>query len=184
MCLAHEPRIPPTPASGRGCDHPRPRPRPRHDRLGADPRRGQPPVAPRQRPGEDQSPRPRCPSASPSSPATSKPCSPSTNPTAARSRKCSSTPTRSRRSKLGQARGVIIMLAARAGNPGRRICRPPGQEGRRRHRQCRKGAGPRDGPAPPPRRADRRPRRRRRARRGDHPRPPSGERRATQIRSG
>jgi hypothetical protein len=56
-----------------------------------------------------------------------------------------------------------------------------GQEGGGRHRQCRKGASPCDGRAAAARREDRRPRRRRRARRGDLPRPPSGQRAAASL---
>ena len=47
--------------------------------------------------------------------------------------------------KLGQARGVVLLAAARARARGRRICAAPGQEGGGRHRRRGEGAGPRDG---------------------------------------
>ena len=78
--------------------------------------------------------------------------------------------------KLGQARGVVLMFAARSGLDGRRICRAAGQESGGRQRQCGKGAGPRDGPAAAARSRHRRARRRRRAGRRNHPRASSGER--------
>ena len=83
--------------------------------------------------------------------------------------------------KLGQARGVVLMCAARAGHRGRRICRAAGQEGGGRHRRRREGAGPCDGRAAAARREDRRPRRRRRARGRDHPRASSGDARAAAL---
>ena len=85
--------------AGEAClKHPRPRPRARHDRLGPDPGRGQPPVPCRQRPAEDRHGRA-------AARAARRPCAPARGAhrrararRPRRSRKCSSTRTRSRRS--------------------------------------------------------------------------------------
>ena len=107
--------------------------------------RGQPPVPPRQRPAQDRRGANACPSASRTSPASSRRCIAEHAPEAAAVEEVFVNKNPQSTLKLGQARGVVLMLAAALGLDGRRICRAAGQESGGRHRQCRKGAGPRDG---------------------------------------
>ena len=93
-----------------------------------------------------------------------------------RSSRRSSTATPSATLKLGQARGIALLVPARAGLSGRRIRAERGQEGDRRRRSRRKDADPGDGARAP---AARRVRQRRcRGRAGDRhlPRAPPAER--------
>ena len=155
-------------------ENPRPRPGARHDRLGPDRCRGEPPVAPRQRPPQDQKRRAAARAARRPRP-----------PARSIDRRASARKRRGRGSVRQQEPAVDAQArpgARRCHNDcgslryfGRRICSPAGQESGGRQRQCRKGAGPRDGRAAAPKRGDRRPRRGGRTRRRNHSRPPSGE---------